>query len=686
MKKAKSILFIAAVSALAVTGAAGEFPGLLRTPLKGADEQQTVSHAIKTDVDPAISLTVKSSAAAGEIVTVEAKYDSAKVTLNALLVNGKRAAKDETGAFYFVMPDSDVTITADAIVEGSYSLVSLSSDTVEIYGQNLETFDPGDKVSFSLGIIPNTGVTITGVEIGVLDEGGSDIATPIEFQESYYTYSFTAPEDLTRNIGVKVETEARMYSLSWDNSMISSVYEVEDDGEETDIRSRKLAYPGHTIKIRLSDSNKEKATGIIVTGIDEPIMLGEDSDTVEFTMPSHSVEITVLSEKIYVPITVSNTETSTVTLYTLDEATDTLVPMAENKAAPQDRVYLSAASSDEDVKVTGYNITYSTTYSDNNSITAHSDDYGTYFDLPYSCTSVTVKPVESHKMLFTFTPNERFTVKAYSELGNFDSEINGAFEGDTVYLAVARTEAGTGLSWEGVDVRYTTSTGTYKTAETQVESGWYKFEMQEGGTDWTISVIESEDNTADAYADCPFVGTYYKCYDVYRTTEKEFDPETYEFTAGGSFDESRVIKVEQSESGKSGTIYLSDGKVFAYGENFLFSYYSTHNRLDNHDIDVYYKGTETNIKVDALFAYPVGEDYRIGFIQIVSYDENNNRTVLASFATMGSADIRYLEDVTIEHDAAKLSESDTATLKVNGETIGTITGGTSYDATYTPAE
>ena len=129
VKKSRNLVRLATLSAavcaaLTLSGCHLDTSGARQN---GEELSDATPYNIATDVPSDVTVDVASSALPGEIVDVELTYDAAKVQIDALLVNGSRAASIDADSFYFEMPGSD-EVDANARHEFSYVYDSYIED------------------------------------------------------------------------------------------------------------------------------------------------------------------------------------------------------------------------------------------------------------------------------------------------------------------------------------------------------------------------------------------------------------------------------------------------------------------------------------------------------------------------------------------------------------------------------
>ncbi len=652
-------------------------------------------YTIEAHVDGKITVDVAKEALPGEIVLVELSYDAEKVELSAVLANGDKIAKVDEDSFYFEMPAENVVLTVDAVIHGDFHLVNLNP-VVELYGFDELGFDAGEEVTFSLALPPVSPYTITGVEVGILNAEKTDIVTPIDVVYENDAYSFLAPETLTGDIGVKAETETKMFSLSFETTNISKIYETKVGEEErTDITSKKHAYFGSTVTVVLKNTEALKATGIHIVETDETIAAtqGEDETVCTFSMPAMNLTIEAVTEENRVPLVFTNTEHVTLVPSLKDEETGALVPIEDRKAVPGENVYLDYQATPDTFKPVDFKVKYTSVYGYENTSTVYTDDTTGkgYFPMP-NATEVTIEFTEVEKQVFQLENSTNLQIKTYSKVGSEYVPIDGAFAGDMVYLKAEDT-SGTGIEPFAWSVTYHDKDGKFATIEVDEPSSYgseyYSFEM-EVGTDYVISVIEDDPTRFEGES---FVGDYVYA-NIYDNYPDRSLSSPYTIGTDGQGTNALITSVERFDDG-TGILYFQDGKIAAYGDGFLFTGYSSSGigtSLTNDDANVFAKKEEgVTIHCRVLFGNfadsPSLYDADVGFYQIYAVVDGQEE-IRANFIIFYDEDnpVQYLSGVEYTlagEEGATILTADSVSATVNGEGLGTITV---LSEEYTPAE
>ncbi len=682
VKKSRNLVRLATLSAavcaaLTLSGCHLDTSGARQN---GEELSDATPYNIATDVPSDVTVDVASSALPGEIVDVELTYDAAKVQIDALLVNGSRAASIDADSFYFEMPGEDVVLTLDAVIQGDYRLVNLDAET-ELYGYDALGFDAGEEVSFSLGLPPGSPYTITGVEVGILNEEGTAIETPLDVEYAADVYTFQAPEDLARDIGVLAEKEVKLFSITTERTNVSAIYET-IDGEQVDITSRLHAYYGHTVTVELKDTDALLATGIHIVETDQTIVAEdvEGTKTCTFTMPAQDITLEAVTEENRIPLTIEQGSHVTIIPSLLDEETGALAPIEDQKAVPGQRVYLDYESDDPDYRPYQFFVRYTSLYGSEITATVREDEYGHYFTM-VNCASMTISVEEASRQTIQLVDSANLHLSLWSLVeGEYVALENGVFPDEEVYVHVEDTSAA-GIALGALSIDFVNAQGEadYIQDVNEEGDGYYSF-IVENGTDYVITVLEDD---ATRFEGESFVGEY-----VYANIMDSSWANNRELTLSFSIDSNGqsskgdwIVRIEENDDG-TGTIYWTDGKVGVYGDGFYFSSY--YDNLTNDDTNVYAKVDGTELHARCLYSDDMDQDDNadVGFYEIYSvvdgaeqskarfvifFDEENPEQVLSG--------VEYvLEGGTTILDAT------TVTATVDGVALGSIVGGV-----YAPA-
>lgn len=694
-KKSRNLVRLASLSSLLV--AALTLSGC-RLDTSGARQNDgeitsATPYTIEVDIDDSIAVEVAESALPGEIVPVELTYDADKVELSSVLANGDKIAKEDEDSFYFEMPAENVVLTVDAVIQGDFSLVNLNPD-VELYGYDALGFNAGEEVSFSLGLPPDSPYTVIDVEVGILNADATAIETPIDVEYANDVYTFAAPADLTRDVGVLASTEVKMFAIDFLGTNVSKVYETVGE-EKVDITSKKHAYYGNTVTVVLKDTEALIATGIHIVETDETIAASEvDGEKVcTFTMPAKNITMEVQTEENRIPLNLVNGEHVTVIPSLLDEETGELVPIEDQKAVPGEQVYLDYETTDPNFLPVDFYVSYKSPNGYDSSVSVYEDASNGwhYFRMP-NALQVTIEVTEGERQVFTLNHSTNLQIKTYSLVDGEYVETDGAFPGETVYLEAVDT-SGTGIEPVAWSVSYIDEWGD--TDSIDVHEPYYGDEYasftMENGTDYVISVIEDDPTRFEGES---FVGDYVFG-NIYDNIPDRELTSSYSIGANGqASDDSWIIRVDPIDD-VSGTIHYTDGKIAVYGDGFLFSAWTSGgvgNSLTNDDANVFAKAEEgVSLHGRAIFGkYSENiEEYNsdVGFYQIYAVVDGQEE-IRANFVIFYDADnpVQYLSGVEFNisgEEGATILTADSVTATVDGETLGTLSVS---EELYTPAE
>ena len=241
--------------------------------------EQPVAHAISILASELVELSAdKTSAAAGETVTITATPKNEKVVIDKVLVNGEAVLANASGKYTFTMPDAAVTIGAEAhelleISLAEYSGLTLSASKL--------LAEPGDRIDVSVAYdaseIELIGLVAGGIRLGELglEDKGDGLA--------HANFFFSMP-----NNGVLVEAlfnNGAIFSIVNESEHAHIDVNSARTGDEVLIApSIDLGYDFDGIEAVIADAN----------GNESPIALTDNHDgTYSFTMPKGMVTIRI---------------------------------------------------------------------------------------------------------------------------------------------------------------------------------------------------------------------------------------------------------------------------------------------------------------------------------------------------------------------------------------------------------
>lgn len=583
MKKRKKLFLLSTIAVLLVglTSASivvkNDSLGTFDIPIN--KQQSNESHDITVNVDTSITISVDSKATTGQIVEVSVAYDSEKIILNSLLANGLEMAKVSDTSYYFLMPDSNVSITADYKVIKTNKVISLS-DEVIVTMLSEENFAAGDTVKFKLGLPQDSKYSIeTYFEAGLYssEEDTFTRTLDVEYSQNDRSYSVEIPEDYDSNLWIEPILVEKYFTITESDSNISSIDIVSREGDVIDSYV-KYATADTLLRVKLTDTTSLLGKGVTIVETNQTY-LDEDGDSyVTFQMPARNITLAAVTEINYVPFEVNLEQAphTTVTAYTLTED-DTYQELEELKAVPYETVYLSFETSDENYKVTEVSGTYGS-YSSSLSIREDSQTGYRYFNMPNGDVTITV--IESAKQSITLNNSEHISLSLFNKVDDQYVETTGGFYGDELYLKATINDSS--YSIQTISATYNRVGSDYASniSLTLEDDGYYSFTIPSNSENIQITVNELD---ATKYQDYSFVGDYAGA-NIYTSSGSKIFSTTstssyyISLSADGSFSfRGQNTRYIQSIEGDQETGIITDTtgrKVGAYSANVFVSHYS----------------------------------------------------------------------------------------------------------------
>lgn len=705
MKKRKKLFLLSTIAVLLVglTSASiivkSDSLGTLSNPIN--KQQSNESHDITVNVDTSITISVDSKATTGQIVEVSVTYDSKKLILNSLLANGLEMAKVSDTSYYFLMPDSDVSITADYKVIKTNKVISLS-DEVIVTMLSEENFAAGDTVKFKLGLPQDSKYSIeTYFEAGLYSSEQDTFTRTLEvnYSQNNRSYSVEIPEDYDSNLWIDPILVEKYFTITENDSNISSIDIVSSEGDVIDSYV-DYATADTLLRVKLSDTTSLLAKGVTIVETNQTY-LDEDGDSyVTFQMPARNITLAAVTEINYVPfeINLEQAPHTTVTAYALTED-DTYQELEELKAVPYETVYLSFETSDENYKVTDVSGSYLSggSYSSSLSIREDSQTGYRYFTMPNG-DDVTITVIESAKQSITLNNSEHVSLSLFNKVDEQYVETTGGFYGDELYLKATISDPSYSIQTISATYNRVGSDSTSNISLTLEDDGYYSFTIPSDSENIQITVNELD---ATKYQDYSFVGDYTGA-NIYTSSSSKISSTTYttyniSLSADGSFNfGSQSTRYIQSIEGNEETGVITDTtgrKVGAYSSNVFISHYSLREDVTNtHDLAIMAK---KEAESDAFtFNYSLvpleGESTAYHyFIQIFRNDilldciylDTTNRD--SNQSVFHLKDIRFVDTVT-SSDIVDASSSTAIYQVYEGDTLlGTVSN---IDETFTLAQ
>ena len=592
MKKRKKLFLLSTIAVLLVglTSASivvkNDSLGTFDNPIN--KQQSNESHDITVNVDTSITISVDSKATTGQIVEVSVTYDSEKVILNSLLANGLEMAKVSDTSYYFLMPDSDVSITADYKVIKSNKVISLS-DEIIVTMLSEENFAAGDTVKFKLGLPQDSKYSIeTYFEAGLYssDEDTFTRTLDVEYSQNDRSYSVEIPEDYDSNLWIEPILVEKYFTITENDSNISGIDIVSSEGDVIDSYV-KYATADTLLRVKLTDTTSLLGKGVTVVETNQTY-LDEDGDSyVTFLMPARNITLAAVTEINYVPFEVNLEQAphTTVTAYTLTED-DTYQELEELKAVPYETVYLSFETSDENYKVTEVSGTYLYgSYSSSLSIRENSQTGYRYFNMPNG-DDVTITVIESAKQSITLNNSEHISLSLFNKVDDQYVETTGGFYGDELYLKATINDASYSIQTISATYNKVGSDSTSSISLSLENDGYYSFTIPSNSENIQITVNELD---ATKYQDYSFVGDYTGA-NIYTSSSTKINNTTsttynISLSADRSFNfGSQNTRYIQSIEGDEETGIITDTsgrKAGAYSSTVFISHYSLNNDVTN---------------------------------------------------------------------------------------------------------
>lgn len=681
-------------------------------------ESQAAAYAIEATLPEQITLTgLPTEARAGDIVRLSAEYDESQVRLDDLLVNGKKTAKVSATSFYFEMPGEKAVITAVYQIFGTYEIVNASAnDGIVLAGLPEGKLLGGEKVSFRVLTAAGSGNTFTG-ELAITYLDGTE-AKEVEYTESAGYYSFTMP---SANVTIAAEVEPQLFRVEEEpykdengngDDLIYHIYVVDDEGSKTDITYNGAAYAGDTIQVDFLPSDAHIPTGLTILESGETYSIPDDAETysLTFTMPAHDVSLLPLADLNWVDFTLTSTENIKVDLYTKD-AEGNYVLCEERKAVPTTMLYLKATVLNDNIRFGGFAGTYTASWGEAEyDFFSENDEGYYYFNMP-NYENFVIYPIEIAPLDIELVNSEHLTLSLYTKLddGTYEAATN-LYGGDDVYAKVEGASEGIGVKNVTLAYQMENYYGTlvdYDEEMTLNDDGYYEATLEESGLNFSITVTETD---LTAYADYPFIGTYY-IYNVYSDRSLYSNNGVYDsaraitisasgdVSLGGYSDEETFIaEVDSDPTSSTGVITLENGDILAYGPNGIYTSYGF-DSLNNNDNYMGFRaedGKDYGFVAISMGGYSA--EYTVQLYQAYEIFEDGSSEVVATmyscYDNMGTdRDAYYLDGLTMTGEGEngdRLPTTDDEayerTIYHDGVELGTLTVDASGNHTWAFAE
>ena len=358
-----------------------------------------------------VTVDVVSSAKIGSRVDFDIQYDAEKINIESVTANGVSAAKIDNDSYYFVMPAFDVEIEiTTSPIHTYYKINNLSSDTVSFVGLPSEA-KAGDVLTFNVALTPGYAFTNKISASTGSEEAGNFAEVQVDVTDN--GYQVVMPEG-ELNISAETIRSVSMVAIekidgSYDANVDGIYYKDIDSEEEVSVNKGDYVPFGATVRVKLKDNLRSTGTGIELIETGETIVGEEDESgdvNVTFTMPYINLTVRSTVELIYRPITLINSKTLTLSLYSKVE--DAYTPITE--AVSGDTVYVKVDGTTEDITVKSISGSYmggwSGTTVSNIELTLEEDGYYS-FKMPtgsYEYTDVKITVEEKNDNLLAGEP------------------------------------------------------------------------------------------------------------------------------------------------------------------------------------------------------------------------------------------------------------------------------------------
>lgn len=306
MKKVTKVVTLAA-TALCAFGVVGAISATLAKAPK-AEAAAVQMYTIQIVCDSKITYECnKVIAKEGDRVDLALTYNHRNYAVDSVSIgDDEYAAMIDDKTFYFAMPAKDVTVVVNSrALNEDTGLVDIINDNEEegLFLNGCPAMAmPGDCVSFTVTMAADSPYRFTGyVEIY---DGEEEL---IDFDENNGVFTFIVPET---GAEVYCMTEERSYFLSFDKPELvkSVVYEYEGAfiggkyaAEADENGSAYIPYTSQ-VTVEFADSYLE-----IVDGVEfkEQKVEFDGTKKVTFEMPAKDIELKVVTEKFYRPISLA---------------------------------------------------------------------------------------------------------------------------------------------------------------------------------------------------------------------------------------------------------------------------------------------------------------------------------------------------------------------------------------------
>jgi hypothetical protein len=242
----------------------------------------TISQPSNGSITAKIGSEVKDTATVEDTITLTATPASNYVLQNVSVTpsgGGTVSLSGEGNTRMFVMPASDVTVSAIFGQSGTYS-INIPTFEHGTVGANSESAAAGTTIT--LTVTPENSYRLVTDSLTVTESGNS----PVTLSGSNNTYTFMMPAS---NVTVGAEFEPNKYSITIDNEI--------DNGN---VSASSSQYPNYNVSITVTPSIgyilKEGTLTVTRNDNNESVAVSLSNDKWTFTMPASNVTVTAQFE------------------------------------------------------------------------------------------------------------------------------------------------------------------------------------------------------------------------------------------------------------------------------------------------------------------------------------------------------------------------------------------------------
>ena len=287
----------------------------------------TITYSINTDAEHGTITTSKSEAAAGEQIIIKATPDEDYYLKSISVISQKGNNIDIDDFNSFVMPNENVTITAEFASISNFA-VTVSTDDNGLATASKYDAEEGDNITINYK--PNDGYTLDAINT-------TPEVDDLSFNDNN-TANFTMPNS---NVAVNVTFKANTYNISVNNTDENGVILVD----------KSIAHVGDAIKIIALPKEGYKLTAIYINDVFDNNIADENNT---FTMPAADVEITpifALADDYWIYAKATPAEGGVVSVSTNDAEKDVEVTISATPAEGYNLIGITATTNTEGTDV-----------------------------------------------------------------------------------------------------------------------------------------------------------------------------------------------------------------------------------------------------------------------------------------------------------------------------------------------